>query len=617
MKNFMGKDGFLWFTGVVEDRMDPKRLGRLRVRCLGHHTENKDDLPTTDLPWAHPMNPITSATVSGIGQTPLGAVEGTWVVGFFSDGELAQQPIIMGTLPGIPRDLPDSSSNLGFQDPLGNFPRETNQSDVNRLAINETTQVPDTEAVGGGNQVVEFNGGEIDNEIAKSNRTSSEETIKMAQYQADLSYELEKDGFNSTSKVADITKAAATFKKNYASKYKLPANILNSTSNILTGSANHIDTITTKTISAVRGQTNVGTLLKDSILVNAAGKLYTPGNLKDILPTNLSVDAIASGVQKITSFSINDLSANSLDKFASLATTKIPGNLIKGDVSAGALKYFKSPLKTINLNPHLSSVLDKSNLTKSIGVAQMDGVVGNIIGTSGLNTSLTDLGSITADLDSLSGGAWSEPASPYNAQYPYNHVYESESGHIKEFDDTAGSERIHERHTSGSSYEIGPAGTKVTRVVKDNYEIISNDDFLHVRGTRRQTVDEGVRIRCNAKAGPLNSYTIEVGVGSNCNIEVNGGNVNVSAKGFGIGGNITLDASGNINMAAGGSINLAAGGAITETAISRLSTIQGPNINNAFTHVINATQATINTTSNTTINGGGLVDINAVRIDLN
>ena len=70
-------------------------------------------------------------------------------------------------------------------------------------------------------------------------------------------------------------------------------------------------------------------------------------------------------------------------------------------------------------------------------------------------------------------------------------------------------------------------------------------------------------------------------------------------------------------MAAGGSINLAAGGKITETAISRLSTIQGPNINNAFTHVINATQATINTTSNTTINGGGLVDINAVRIDLN
>ena len=29
MKNFMGMDGFQWFIGVVEDRMDPKFLGRL------------------------------------------------------------------------------------------------------------------------------------------------------------------------------------------------------------------------------------------------------------------------------------------------------------------------------------------------------------------------------------------------------------------------------------------------------------------------------------------------------------------------------------------------------------------------------------------------------------
>ena len=358
-------------------------------------------------------------------------------------------------------------------------------------------------------------------------------------------------------------------------------------------------------------------MLKDSILVNAKGKLFTPGNLKDILPQNLSVDAIASGLQNIKSFNIKDLNTDSLDKFYSLATDKIPGNLIKGDVVAGALKYFKSPLKKISLSPHLSSVLDKANLTQNIGVAQIDGVVGSIEGISGAASAFTDLGAITADLDILGGGAWSEPPSPYNAQYPYNHVYESESGHIKEFDDTEGSERIHERHTSGSSYEIGPKGTKVTRVVKDNYEIISNDDFLHVKGTRRQTVDEGVRIRCNAKAGIGNSYSIEVGIGSNCNIEVNGGNVNVSAKGIGIGGNINLVSTGNINMAAGGSINMAAIGAITERAITRTSNITGLNVNNAGVYDINSTQTTIATAISTIINGGGLVDINAVRIDLN
>ena len=59
----MGKDGFQWFVGVVEDRQDPKHLGRLRVRCLGYHTEDTSRPPDDDLPWAHPMNPITSATV--------------------------------------------------------------------------------------------------------------------------------------------------------------------------------------------------------------------------------------------------------------------------------------------------------------------------------------------------------------------------------------------------------------------------------------------------------------------------------------------------------------------------------------------------------------------------
>ena len=39
-KHFMGADGFIWFTGVVEDRDDPEALGRVRVRCLGYHSED-------------------------------------------------------------------------------------------------------------------------------------------------------------------------------------------------------------------------------------------------------------------------------------------------------------------------------------------------------------------------------------------------------------------------------------------------------------------------------------------------------------------------------------------------------------------------------------------------
>ena len=43
---FMGLDGFIWFIGVVEDRNDPSKLGRVKVRCLGFHTEDKNDIPT-------------------------------------------------------------------------------------------------------------------------------------------------------------------------------------------------------------------------------------------------------------------------------------------------------------------------------------------------------------------------------------------------------------------------------------------------------------------------------------------------------------------------------------------------------------------------------------------
>lgn len=92
------KDGFIWWIGVVEDRMDPEKLGRCKVRIFGYHTDNKEVLPTDDLPWALPIQPITSAGISGIGSSPLGPVTGTWVLGFFLDGEDMQQPAMLGTI---------------------------------------------------------------------------------------------------------------------------------------------------------------------------------------------------------------------------------------------------------------------------------------------------------------------------------------------------------------------------------------------------------------------------------------------------------------------------------------------------------------------------------------
>lgn len=110
-----------WFTGVVEDIHDPSEMGRLKVRCFGYHTPNKIDLPTENLPWSHVMMPINNASMSGIGQSATGILQGSWVIGFFRDGEALQDPFIIGTLPSMATSLPAITN--GFADPSGIYPR--------------------------------------------------------------------------------------------------------------------------------------------------------------------------------------------------------------------------------------------------------------------------------------------------------------------------------------------------------------------------------------------------------------------------------------------------------------------------------------------------------------
>ena len=117
-QSFMGKGGFVWWYGVVEDRNDPLYLGRLKVRCIGWHTDEKtlgQGIPTEELPWADVIMPITSATMSGIGLSPTGVVPGTHVFGFFRDGKEAQEPVVLGTTGGIPERM--SNPDKGFFDP--------------------------------------------------------------------------------------------------------------------------------------------------------------------------------------------------------------------------------------------------------------------------------------------------------------------------------------------------------------------------------------------------------------------------------------------------------------------------------------------------------------------
>lgn len=107
MNHFLGKDGFVWWIGVVESTDDPLQLGRCRVRCFGYHPRRKNttvdqeqDVPTDHLPWATCMLPANLNNFYGRPNA------GDWVLGFFLDASAAQEPVIMGVLPSNP-GVPD------------------------------------------------------------------------------------------------------------------------------------------------------------------------------------------------------------------------------------------------------------------------------------------------------------------------------------------------------------------------------------------------------------------------------------------------------------------------------------------------------------------------------
>ena len=100
--NFVGKDGFFWWVGEVEDNTDPMELGRVKVRVLGYYTNVRGgttaDLPTEALPWATVLQHTSQPGNDGQGESSGQLQPGAIVMGFFMDGENAQMPIVMGVM---------------------------------------------------------------------------------------------------------------------------------------------------------------------------------------------------------------------------------------------------------------------------------------------------------------------------------------------------------------------------------------------------------------------------------------------------------------------------------------------------------------------------------------
>ena len=352
MPDFMGKDGFVWFQGCVEDRHDPLYLGRCKIRILGWHTEDKSDMPTESLPWAYPVQPITSAAQTGVGISPTGPVEGTWVIGFFRDGQEGQDPMFFGTLGGIP-EVP-ADSNQGFFDPRGSYPE----------VHPDLKQKPD------------------------------------------------------------------------APKDRLNFNIDDPTDNIPYPPSN-------LEFSKTKLTANTG---NEKILSNRLGVTGTP-----IFYTKLEEEMNRSTYPRK-----EDLNQPTTPKLARGVYGQLPTDLATSIVSK------------------------KARLRNSLGQKGFT--------TAEEKTGFDTTGGIPVPIEFRDEWFQPDPQQVYRAKYPYNHVHQSESGHVIEVDDTPGFERLHRYHRTGTFEEIGSLGQKITKVVNENFHVGLNSDYSAILGNKYENI---------------------------------------------------------------------------------------------------------------------------------
>ena len=141
---------------------------------------------------------------------------------------------------------------------------------------------------------------------------------------------------------------------------------------------------------------------------------------------------------------------------------------------------------------------------------------------------------------------YEEPPDEYSASYPFNRARETESGHVVEYDDTPGNERINIFHRTGARVEMLKDGSVIVKAVKDKHDVTNGDKTESVNGDLKNNVD-GMK-----ESQISGTYTLLV-AGGDLTVEVAAGNLNLTVN-----GNVNQTVSGNYNAAIGGSYNIAA-----------------------------------------------------------
>ncbi len=715
----------MFHTGVVESRDDPLKIGRCKVRVVGIHTEDATILPTDDLPWAYPMQPVTSAAMNGIGHTPIGPVTGTWVIIFFQD-EAKQFPVMMGTIGGIPQQslygqidtdnnnivqIPADSAvelrttpsqlpvtELTFYDPNGQIENLTEKLSKDMRVfgpgIQEETlieQVLNARSIRinkpfglSGEQIITFKSAPTNLDSVKESRSGQEETLETGgtinvtegvptrSAAPTPATTTATTSTSDTPTATDVNKAiptvppkgvtnntaaasagikamiAACDKVGLTSKAQkcallgiaggestwLP--LLENTYYDEKRFAQIFPGITNKRpeeewkqyvrwsadakgragfFSYIYGPTTRGKGFFNHLTDEEGGKYFGRGfiqltgksnyvrynnlakklglnidivNNPDSLNSDLNVCALVAALYLVDRVPAN---APTDARYFDIAKRAVGVN--SPDISAKKKRYFE-----YFYGEESNSIADKDasattpgDTTEAAAGTDSNGAVipspsaneskfgfrdpngkyplGNLINepdtnrlargvTKGTVIDIKD-GLRVLKIPTSNSSFWDQPEAPYGGQYPFNKVYESESGHVLEIDDTPGNERITSFHRAGTYSDIDADGTRVDYINGDSYTIMSKNGFVYVYGACNLTVGGQVNILCQSDANikvegnaeAVFGGNVDIGVAKNLNIAVA---ADLSLK---VGGNLDIDVGGSASAAVKGNLGIA------------------------------------------------------------
>lgn len=655
------------YTGVVESRDDPLKLGRCQVRIVGLHTEDKTILPTADLPWAYPLQPITSAGINGIGWTPTGPVPGTWVVLIFRDAEM-QLPIMLGTIGGIPQSkaaekFEASSDNIVTDGGVlvNSLGKALLNKDGSDLTLDQGLNVA-KDVIGnllGVDLNSFFKDGKLSLPVEGANDPNKPTVIPNIEKGADAPLTAQPEPGKADPAVlstdikvdppakyapSDLAKAkqcisaliAACDKVGLTSKYAKCSilGICGGESKWLPveeGYSYPADSLLKVFPSVFQGDT-----AKAQQYARWKGErkeffreIYNPKYKNGKACGNKQADDGAlfygRGFNQITGRSLYEQLANAIKPLGGGDIAKDPDLLIN-DINTSALAtamfykinvkadqndpaYFQAALKRTG-NPVGDSyekkkilyeyflgqgviadstnkpaadadktyskdevaglpkqkqmaLLEDRSENSSVGFCDPSGKypLRNLLDEPDTNrlgrgvikeTAIEFKDQIrTKGIEAANGEtSWEQPLAPFGGKYPYNKVYETESGHLSIFDDTPGHENISFYHRKGSFIDVDANGTQVNKIVGDGYTIIDRNGFIAIEG------------RCNIMVG--NSANILVK--GSADIEVNGpttanlhGDVSLGCARdveWTVGGDLKLKVDGNFSATVGKGIDL-------------------------------------------------------------